>query len=987
MLTARLSLGLLCVVSSVPLAAQAPAIANNGILNAADYTQSVAPGSMVAVFGSNLAPKTTAATTVPLPRTLEGVTVEVMPPGGVWTAAPLYFVSPAQINIQMPFLSSATAQLRVRSAGGASAAATINLTLRAPRIFTRTMDGKGEPTLFHAKDFSWVSSAAPAVPGEFLVLLLTGLGAVSPVKEAGAPGGDNAANGPLNQVTEPVFVSFGGTEATAAFAGLMPGFPGVYQINFQVPEAAAAGSQALLVRAGAIRSQANVAAACARYASGAVVQVVPPAGGALTTSGATVTLPAGLVGEPTTMAIARQAAGATPVDAWRASDVFTITGLPEQLNAPVTLTLELTGRPASGETLLAIASGRGVRGAGLEFLEATVTGNQAAVTLPTADTDGAKALIARSVASGPEVTFYVMTFYRRVTLGDFMLFYPSSQLQEADVNAVAAVLADAKAKLEALGLSWARRTRWPLRVVIYPFTGADIDKWGMAEPSILGLNFHSISLNANKLSGGVSDELKATAGHELFHILQNLYDPRDALRIAKSPGTWLWFQEAASTWFEGIATGNRSEVPSTVRQNNYSFLTQHGLEYQPGDPAEVQSHGYGASMFLHYLTSKAGGDTVVGSILKEGLARAPGILAAPARLPVEGAAAVLPAMLSEHWRGFVRDYTEGSIYGGGFPDHREILGQLKDRHVFAEETTAGKTFTWDAPALSAAFYTVRFQAWPKDVKLTVSLTDAGGQAELSIYRIRGDNWTLVQRMRAGELDFPKPEELAANGETLLLAVANANGSGKFTGVAPIQVGVNKAVESILPLLQKTTKFGNRLYGIVKWTASDPGGPNLMGPFFGLPGLTWKGAAFTATAADSALVNAGDPPFEVTLTGTVSPDGLKILNSHLKRYRLKDKKAPDSTGKIWQTYAEETYEWDLRDLPVNVPVRGFTATTSSFRYELKGAAASAAFSGFVCKRVLYDGWADQFTPAKLKTENCSMTIPAEDRYYVYIELYR
>ncbi len=273
------------------------------------------------------------------------------------------------------------------------------------------------------------------------------------------------------------------------------------------------------------------------------------------------------------------------------------------------------------------------------------------------------------------------------------------------------------------------------------------------------------------------------------------------------------------------------------------------------------------------------------------------------------------------------------------------------------------------------------------MKLTVSLVDGGGQAELSIYRMRGDTWTLVRRMRAGEFDFPKPEELAANGESLLLAVANANGGGKYTGSTAIQVGVNKAVESILPLLQKTTKFGNHVYGVVKWSESDTGSANILGPFFGLPGLTWKGATFTATAADSALVTAGDPPFEVTLTGTVAPDGLKIVNSHLKRYRLKDKKAPDSTGKIWQTYAEETYEWDLSDLPVAVPTRGFTATTSSFRYELKGAAAGGALSGFVCRRVLYDGWADQFTPAKLKTVNCSVSFPAEDRLYVYVELYR
>ncbi len=988
MRTSSTRLGLALLAVSAPLFAQIPAIAPNGVLNAADYTRDIAPGAMVAVFGTNLAPRTTAASSVPLPRSLEGVAVEVMPPAGAWTAVPLYFVSPAQINIQLPFLTASTLQIRVRTAAGTGAPATLSLSPRAPRIFTRSMDGKGEPTLFHSRDFSWVSAAAPAVPGEYLVLLLTGLGAVSPAKDAGAPGGDNGANGPLNAVTEPVTVSFGGLSSPAAFAGLMPGFPGVYQVNFQVPDGIPAGAQTLQVRTGTVASQLNVAASCARFAPGAITATLTPAGGTLSAPGATVQVAPGVFSEPSTLALAPLPAAATPVDSWRASPVFQLSGLPATLNAPVTLTFDLSSRQPAGETLVALASGPGVRGAGLEFLEATVSGSQATVTLPAnPGPDTPKSLAAPRTASGPEVSLYVMTFFQREAAGDFLLFYPSSQLQSADVAAVAAVLQQTKSQLTSLGLNWDRRTRWPLRVVIYPFTGADADKWGMAEPSILGLNYHSISLNANKLAAGVSTEFKATAGHELFHILQNLYDPRDALRIAKSPGPWLWFQEAASTWFEPIATGDPSTVPSTVRQNNYSFLTQHGLEFQPGDPAAVQSHGYGAALFLHFLSGRAGGNAVVGSILKEGLQRAPGILADSARWPVEGAASVLSGMLAEHWRNFVTAYTEGNLYGGSFPSHGEVLSQLTGRHTFTDETTAGTTFSWPAPALSAAFYLVRVQAWPKDVKMTVSLADPGGEAELSVYRAKGDTWTLVTRLRAGEFDFPKPEELAANGESLLLAVANANGSGRYTSSTSLQIGVNKAVESILPLLQKTVRFKNQINAIFVRTGDPTPQPSLMGTFFMLSGLSWKGATFTGVADDSALVTSGEPPFQTTLTGTVSPDGLTITNAHFKRYRFMDVQRPDSTGRVFRYYSEETYEWDTSALPIVVPSRGFTATTSAFTYQAKGAAAGASFSGFVCTKLFYNGLASEFSASKVQTINCTVSFPAEERYFNEINFSR
>ena len=148
--------------------------------------------------------------------------------------------------------------MQVRNAGGTGDTQSVPVWPRAPKLITKTQDGKGDPILLHSKDYSLVSAQSPAMPNEYLVLLLTGLGAVNPPIAAGLPGGDNAGLGPLNIVTSTVTVSIGGRTLATSFAGLMPGFPGVYQVNFQVPPAFLPGSYSFYVMVDNAMSQDGV---------------------------------------------------------------------------------------------------------------------------------------------------------------------------------------------------------------------------------------------------------------------------------------------------------------------------------------------------------------------------------------------------------------------------------------------------------------------------------------------------------------------------------------------------------------------------------------------------------------------------------------------------------------------------------------------------------------------------------------------------------
>jgi uncharacterized protein (TIGR03437 family) len=134
----------------------------------------------------------------------------------------LTFASPSQINAALPLDALGPATLRVTNAGG-FAETQVNVTDTAPAIFASAIT--------HVNG-ALVSAAAPVTPGETLVIYMTGLGQVNGILAAGQA----APASPLLRVLAPVVVQIGTTQITPDFAGLTPGFVGVYQVNVVVPQ-------------------------------------------------------------------------------------------------------------------------------------------------------------------------------------------------------------------------------------------------------------------------------------------------------------------------------------------------------------------------------------------------------------------------------------------------------------------------------------------------------------------------------------------------------------------------------------------------------------------------------------------------------------------------------------------------------------------------------------------------------------------------------
>jgi len=199
-----------------------------GVVNGASFAglpYPLAPGTIASLFGSNLAARDAGATGFPLPTKLDDVTVTVN-----GTPAPLYFVSPTQASVQLPYgLAGSWVTLRLSNSRGVSNEVVVPLAATSPGVFSRA---DGRPVVLHP-DYSMVSSENPARLGETVIVWLTGLGELSP---AVATGQANPTEPLARAVDAPIKVLFGGVPAaTLGYAGGAPGFAGLCQINATIP--------------------------------------------------------------------------------------------------------------------------------------------------------------------------------------------------------------------------------------------------------------------------------------------------------------------------------------------------------------------------------------------------------------------------------------------------------------------------------------------------------------------------------------------------------------------------------------------------------------------------------------------------------------------------------------------------------------------------------------------------------------------------------
>ena len=239
-----------------------------GVADAAAGLTTVAPGSYVAIYGTGLSNYTDANSTVynpnssptteatdpvvangaVLPLQIDYVTVSFdVQSAGISVPGHLTYVSPTQVNVQIPWelQGQSSVQMKVTLDGDLFGNVyTLQVANTAPAFFSVSGTAIGTDL-----SGNLLTTSNPAKRGNVIVLYANGLGAV-----INQPASGNPAGVPLSSTTTNPTVMIGGQSAVVGYSGLVPGLPGLYQLNVTVPSGISTGAQTITVAIGGATS-------------------------------------------------------------------------------------------------------------------------------------------------------------------------------------------------------------------------------------------------------------------------------------------------------------------------------------------------------------------------------------------------------------------------------------------------------------------------------------------------------------------------------------------------------------------------------------------------------------------------------------------------------------------------------------------------------------------------------------------------------------
>ena len=214
-------------------------------VSAAHFNLSPIPReAIVAAFGVSLATSTESASALPLPTSLGGSQVVIKDSAGIEHVAPLFYVSPTQINYLLPAeAATGPAVVSVTSGDGRVWTGLMLISEVAPALFTLNQTGSGAAAALDAFTFTGAPFAATRADGQPNIISFfgTGLG-------ADATGEDGI------DVSSSVEVTIDGNPATTVFAGSAPGYAGLNQFNVVLPVGISSGNHTVVVSRNGVKS-------------------------------------------------------------------------------------------------------------------------------------------------------------------------------------------------------------------------------------------------------------------------------------------------------------------------------------------------------------------------------------------------------------------------------------------------------------------------------------------------------------------------------------------------------------------------------------------------------------------------------------------------------------------------------------------------------------------------------------------------------------
>ncbi len=482
-------------------------------------------------------------------------------------------------------------------------------------------------------------------------------------------------------------------------------------------------------------------------------KTIGPDGGTLEGDKLSVAIPAQMIIYPTEITLTRLKAEAYGSNAM--GEIYFVNNLPSIATGTLTMTLNLPANAGDNFNLMLCETpwSPSARGDILAYHEMsyTLNGNKAQVVLQLGGNKAGKNLTEEP--SSFSLGLLAVSGYSSTTTagGHFKISYPV--IYEEGAEKLGDYLEQAFEVLTQApnGLNVDKRTRWPIDVTVSKLSSS---VFGYFEASVLGDNYASLLFNQEKLNDDVN--LRATAIHELMHLIQSLYDPRNRFSKAKLESPTWWLDEAVAVWSEELTAASSSGFISAARTGNEWMPYAGNFAARPDDP---QNFGYGMSAMIKYLV-KNNGPGVIRDIYDK---------VAKGRNPAEAIYEGTGKFYWEWYGQFMAAYTAGSVYADLTPGI--VLGSKPQTFKFESSSDTVKSVSLNFNPLETKVFKVQMDAGVlnDDSGLGVSST-VQGYEYYAIYKFNSSG--MIKLAEGGAPSVPNIKNIVSQGYQFLIMATN-----------------------------------------------------------------------------------------------------------------------------------------------------------------------------------------------------------------------
>lgn len=438
------------------------------------------------------------------------------------------------------------------------------------------------------------------------------------------------------------------------------------------------------------------------------------------------------------------------------SSVFFVDGLPTEINKPIKLKIKYAGS----------LNQKSFIGIGADYNVQSLNENTESYMLIEAR-DSADFLIAEFSAPSLQkstkntkddpstIAIFAITNYLTHSSAHFKINYPSALIMNNNdpVENLAKALEFAYDTLANMGLSYSKRTSWPVEVTIKKLPSSVYGYSTRYFPWTR--NCGVLEFNVERMNE--TTEIATTAGHEFFHLVQDLYSTSD---------NYDWLKEATSVWFEQIMAKNTAYV-SPIRAGHESTPFD-GMN--PAAGVSEAHHGYGMSALIKYIVEKQG-IAFIANLYNE---------IAKGRTPGDAIRYAQTDIMDLWWDNFYADYIGAKIYSNISVLNFSTGADVKTFDIDEQSDTL-KIYTGTIKDLSGKFFVVKPTYDNFQEGEGLEITVANNNQSIAVFSYKGGGSINLVAKAYEKVFVPNLKQLAADKNYLLVLLTNTKATAPNYG--------------------------------------------------------------------------------------------------------------------------------------------------------------------------------------------------------------